>query len=330
MSIARFIGGTLLGCALLAACPAHAADDAISDEARRHFNAGVTLLQDPDGARYEDAFAEFQAAYAASLSPKILGNIGYCALKLERDGDAISAYTRYLQEVPDVDPVEAAQINRDLATLRAGLVRVTVIVDVPGAAVVDKRVPVRGETITNLYGPVNGRIEIGLRPGHHAIEMRLRGEVIGRWDFDARPGSALSRTFFRQVVQEVPRRRAPSTLPWIVTTIGGASLAASGVVGAVLLSKVNSISNNCPGNQCPSAYALKPAQDDVHLLVPIADTLLFGGAAVTLSGIGLLLWSGGSLAEPPSRASRAAPAISSIFCTSSGCTAAISGSFLGG
>src|SRR5579864_8266510 len=142
-SVARCIVVGLLGAAVLVASGAQAAGEPINEEARRHFNAGVSLLQDPDGARYEDAYREFEAAYAASLSPKILGNIGFCALKLERDDEAITAYTRYLAEVRDVDPAEAAQISRDIATLRAGLVRVTITVDAREATVVDRRLPVR-------------------------------------------------------------------------------------------------------------------------------------------------------------------------------------------
>jgi pimeloyl-ACP methyl ester carboxylesterase len=84
---------------------AHAAD-AISDEARTHFKAGVSLLQDPEGERVEEAYREFKAAYAISKSPKILGNMGFCAMRLERDGEAIEAYSQYLREVPDIDADE--------------------------------------------------------------------------------------------------------------------------------------------------------------------------------------------------------------------------------
>ncbi|MDP9035738.1 MAG: hypothetical protein M3O50_13115 [Myxococcota bacterium] len=322
MSIARCIARVVVGCVLLAAPSARAADESVNEEARRHFNAGVTLLQDPDGARYEDAFREFEAAYAASLSPKILGNIGYCALKLERDGDALRAYTRYLQEVPDVDPAEAAQINRDLATLRAGLVRVTVSADTPGWTVVDKRLPVRGESITNLYGPLNGKLEIGLRPGHHSIEIRAHGELMGPWDFDAAPGSTWQRTFYHEVATQGMHKRSSTTLPWVITGVGAASLVAGGVVGALTLTKVNAIASNCPNNTCPATYALKPAQDDARHLVPIADALLIGGAVVAATGLGLVLWSGGTVATTAPQSARA-----SAFCLSSGCMAAMSGSF---
>ncbi len=326
MTIARCIAGSLLGCALLASTAALAADEPVNDEAKRHFSAGVTLLQDPDGARYEDAFREFEAAYAISQSPKILGNIGYCALKLERDGEALTAYARYLQEAPDVDPAEAAQITRDLATLRAGLVRVVVSVDAPGWTVVDKRLPVRGESITNTYGPVSGKIEIGVRPGHHAIEIKAHGEAMGPWDFDAAPGSSWSRTFYRSAVAERGRKRSSSTLPWILTGVGAASLVAGGIVGAVTLGKVNGIANNCPNNQCPATYALKPAQDDARRLVPIADALLIGGAAVAATGLALVLWSNGTVAQAASPSARATPS-TTVFCSPSGCLAAMGGSF---
>ena len=89
---------------LLATSAVWAADVPITDEARGHFTSGVNLLKDPDGARYEDAYREFKAAYAAAASYKILGNLGLCALKLERDGEAIDAYEEYLKHAPDSRP----------------------------------------------------------------------------------------------------------------------------------------------------------------------------------------------------------------------------------
>lgn len=106
--------------ALLVAGSASAAEVKITDEARKHFNAGVALLRDPDGARYEDAYREFKVAYEASPSWKILGNLGLAAMKLERDGEAIAAFERYLSEgKKELDPTERSDIERDLSTLRA-------------------------------------------------------------------------------------------------------------------------------------------------------------------------------------------------------------------
>jgi hypothetical protein len=328
MSIARCIAGTVLGWALLFAPYAQAADDSINEEAKKHFSAGVSLLQDPDGARYEDAYREFEAAYSASLSPKILGNIGYCALKLERDGEAISVYTRYLQEVRDVDPAEATQIARDVATLRAGLVRVTVSVDSPDASVIDKRLPVRGESITNLYSTVNGKAELGLRPGHHLIEVKAHGETVDRWEFDAKPGATLSHAFSVKAAGE-PARKSPShTAAWLVTGVGGATLVAGGIVGAMTLGKVTSISNNCPNDRCPSIYALKSAQDDARRFIRITDTLLIGGGVITVAGLWLFFaTSGPDSSRPPSSAAGARAPQPWLTCSASGCLAEMNGTF---
>jgi hypothetical protein len=329
MSFTRFISGTVIASVVLCAPLLRAADDAIGEDARRHFNAGVNLLQDPDGARYEDAYREFEAAYAASQSPKILGNIGYCALKLERDGEAITAYARYLKEVKDVDPAEGTQVARDLATLRAGLVRVTLTVDSTDATVVDRRLPVRGDSVTNLYGPVNGSIEIGVRPGHHIIEARLHGETREPWEFDAEPGSKLSHAFVRKPpAAEPPRSSSPRVLPWVVMGAGAAGLIGGGIAGVITLSKVNTIANACPHNTCPATYQLKPAQDDVHRLETVTDTLFIAGGVVTAAGLGLLLATSGSSApSSPASASRTASARPVLACSLSGCVASMSGAF---
>jgi hypothetical protein len=328
MSIARCIAGTVLGCALLITPYAQAADDSINEEARKHFSAGVSLLQDPDGARYEDAYREFEAAYSASLSPKILGNIGYCALKLERDGEAIAAYTRYLQEVRDVDPAEATQITRDVATLRAGLVRVTVTVDAPDGSVIDKRMPVRGDSVTNLYSMVNGKVDLGLRPGHHIIEVKARGETQERWEFDAKPGATLSRAVTVKTPGEPVQKSSSHTVPWLVTGVGSATLVAGGIVGAMTLGKVTSISNNCPNDRCPSNYALKPAQDDARRFIRITDTLLIGGGVITVAGIWLFFaMSGPESSHPPSSTARTQSPQPWLSCSASGCVAAMNGAF---
>ena len=87
------------------------ADD-VSPEARAHFKTGVAYLEDPEGQRFEDAYAEFRKAYELSHSAKILGNLGLCAMKLERDGEAIDDYTKYLTEVVDIEANERARRSR--------------------------------------------------------------------------------------------------------------------------------------------------------------------------------------------------------------------------
>jgi hypothetical protein len=182
--------------------------DAAKEEARTHFKAGVILLQDPERPRYEEASTEFKRAYDLVHSPTILGNIGLCAMKLERDAEAIDAYTRYLAEVNDLTPAERAQTERDLVTLKAGLARVTVESQPDGAIVRDTRFPARGESVTNSYGPLQGKVELGLRRGHHVFKARYPDGAEATWEIDVNGGE--SHVFERPVEKVVaPIPRAP-------------------------------------------------------------------------------------------------------------------------
>ncbi|MGO8997301.1 MAG: hypothetical protein ACLQVI_28635 [Polyangiaceae bacterium] len=185
---------------------AHADDVVtITPEARARFSAGVNLLKDPDGPRYEEAYREFKAAYASSPSYKILGNLGLCAMKLERDDEAIQAYEKYLAQGKDLDPAEIAQVKTDLQTLKAGVVYVSVASDPPGAKVVDTRLPVRGDKITNIYGPVTQTARLGIRQGSHQMTAKLDGYPDVTWEFEAGSAEIPPHTFtFKKVDTSAP------------------------------------------------------------------------------------------------------------------------------
>lgn len=179
----------------LAAAPA-LADVPISEEARRHFNAGVAYLQDPDGARYAEAHQEFLTAYRISPSWKMLGNLGIAAMKLERDGEAVDAFTRYLQEgAAELDPAEQEQITRDLNTLKASLATINVEVVPGGAVIIDERIPLTGTPIVNRYGPVSGPLTLGVKAGRHRFTAQLQGYDAATWEIDATAGSTQSHSF---------------------------------------------------------------------------------------------------------------------------------------
>ncbi len=176
-----------LGLSLISA-PVWAADVPINEDARAHFSAGVNLLQDPDGARYEEAHREFKAAYAASPSWKILGNLGLSAMKLERDSEAIEAYRKYLAEGGNqVDADERAQFQRDLATLEAGVVRLTLQSDPPGATLEDERFPATGSATRNGYGALSAPLSLGVRAGRHRFTAKLAGHADAIWEVELSP-----------------------------------------------------------------------------------------------------------------------------------------------
>jgi hypothetical protein len=189
--VSSLFAGGLLTLALTAR-----ADVPITDKARESFNAGVNYMQDPDGAKYEDAYREFKAAYAISPSWKILGNLGIVAMKLERDGEAIEAFKAYLNEGgAALESDERAQFERDLATLSAGVVTITITTSPPGAQLIDERLPAQGQPIRNLYEGSALPIKIGIHAGHHRITARLAGYTDQVWEFDARPGGNEAHTF---------------------------------------------------------------------------------------------------------------------------------------
>jgi hypothetical protein len=287
--------------------PLAAQSQGISDEAKQHFQAGVSLLQDPEGERVEDAYREFKKAYEISGSSKVLGNIGFCAMRLERDGEAIDAYSTYLRDVPDIEAEERAQITRDLQTLTVGVVRVTIEVDRPGVRLVDVRVPVRGDRITNVYGPVNGKMDIGIRPGHHLVTAKLDGFEDTTWELDAYAGSREKHAFLMQtkvVAPPPPRtandgetqpRRSPSVLPWIIAGTGGAMMIAGTITGVVALGKTSDIEDSCPGNTCPKSFDLEGQRSTARTFVRLTDILLIGGGILLAGGVTWgLLSSGGS------------------------------------
>jgi hypothetical protein len=202
--------GTGLAVALVA-LPALAADVVINEEARAHFTAGVNLLQDPDGARYEEAYREFKAAYAASPSWKILGNLGISAMKLERDGEAIEAYRKYLTEGgKQVEADERAQFQRDLATLESGVVRLTLDSEPPGALIEDERFPTTGNAIRNAY-TTNGPLQIGVRAGRHRFTAKLAGRPDAVWEVELSPRQQQSYVFKFGQPSSAATAAAPAT-----------------------------------------------------------------------------------------------------------------------
>jgi hypothetical protein len=231
-----------LACGVLAglAPDARAEDVPISAEARNHFAAGVALLQDPKAPRYEEAYREFKAAYAASPSYKILGNLGLCAMKIERDEEAINAYEAYLKEAgPELDAPGREQIERDLLTLKSGLVTITVSAQPAGITLIDVRTPVQGADIRNVYGPLTAETTLGIRRGHHTVTAKLAGYLDQTWEFDANDQAPPPHAFV--MVKPLPpvartvRERPIPTAAWVTGGIAGVLAISGAVTGSLAL-----------------------------------------------------------------------------------------------
>ena len=293
-------------------------DAPISEQAKRHFDAGVALLQDPEGEKVEEAYRQFKTAYDISGSPKILGNMGFCAMRLERDGEAIDAYSRYLREVADIDPDERAQIVRDLQTLTVGVTRLTIETNTPGTLLLDERVPVRGPRVTNSYGPISEKqkLEIGVRPGHHVITARAPGRADSVWEFEAYAGAKAQHAFTlmepAKPLPPVPARvdRPSPVGPIIMLSAGGAMLVGAGITGIVALNKTGDIEDRCTNDICPRNFDLDGERSKARTFVSITDLLLAVGAVTVLGG---LYWTYRVSAASPEPAPAPAPAKASFL-----------------
>jgi hypothetical protein len=258
------------------------ADVAISEEARTHFAAGVALLQDPKAPRYEEAYREFKAAYAASPSYKILGNLGLCAMKIERDLEAIQAYETYLKEAgADVTAEQRQQVTRDLLTLRSGLMEVTVSSTPPGATIVDVRTPVEGQDVRNTYGPLTTALPLGLRHGHHTITARLVGYQDQQWEFDATSGKAPPHIFALQKVVSgehavVLRDRPIPTAAYVTGGITVALAVGGAYFGALAIGKRNDFNSLNDGMHVSQAQSARSSGETLNV---VTDSL-FGAAIV--------------------------------------------------
>jgi hypothetical protein len=312
---------TLLTVAFVAAqSPAFGADaqPPISDKARAHFGAGVSYMQDPDGARYEEAYREFKAAYADSPSWKILGNLGIAAMKLERDGEAITAYESYLSQGGDqVDADERAQMKRDLETLRAGVVTITINVTPEGSSIIDERLPVTGSSITNDYGvgPAGKPLKLGVRAGHHRIRARLAGFQDQVWDFEAVSGTQQPHTFQLVAAAAAPGTAtsvtgdAGPTRPVPISVYVGAGVTGAFTVGAVVTgllatSKHSQFQTANDGSNPAHAKALRDSGQTLNLV----NDVLVGGAVVA-AGVTAVLY----FARPRATSSNAGLMLSPEF-----------------
>jgi hypothetical protein len=318
----------LLGSASFATAPpvlAKAGDVPISDEARRQFKAGVALLGDPAGPRYEDAYRAFKAAYAASPSPKILGNLGLCAMSLERDGEAVEAYATYLAEVADISPEQRSQIKQDLEVLQTSLVTIELEVTPPGVTVTDERVPVTGAKIVNSYELGPDRRTLGIRPGHHVMRFRSAGYEPHEWEFDAAPGERLDKRVTLEPSKGAQGGRDPAADPakaggpaagngsdvgepsipaaaWAMLATTLAVGAGAGIVGGLSMSNKSSFDDALAAGDRAEAESLKSTGETLNLT---ADVLIGTAAAAAVVTLVLFLVRPGGDSESASEASPA-------------------------
>jgi hypothetical protein len=139
-------------------------------KAKQHMAAGVAFMQDPDGARYEEAYPEFRKAYELSGSLNALQNLAICSMKLELDGEAIKYFARFVEKKgDDIDEADKTQVERDLAALKSSVAWIKISSDKGGVSMSDVRTPRRGAKVRNQYDVGIQERAIGVHPGEHVF-----------------------------------------------------------------------------------------------------------------------------------------------------------------
>lgn len=271
-------------------------------EARLHFENGVALLE-ASPPNYQDAYRQFVLAYEKSgHSWKVLGNLGFTALNLERDGEALRYYQDYLDHGEDeVSREERKSIERELLLIEGNMARLTVQSPVEGARISVLR---KGSSVpAQLYPLEEGRAELGVRAGQLII-IAQAGDREQKWEVVLSPGESKSHTFdfdddeAAMTVDSAPgtsasvtdRGDAPGQSTNAMRSVGYATggLGIAAIVGAVITGVLSqeqaaSAREQCINDVCPEFVENDfGAASDLALLT---NVLFVGGGLLTAAGV---------------------------------------------
>jgi hypothetical protein len=299
----------------MTASPARA-DDAIPEEAKLYFKNGVELIQG-QSPNYQDAYYQFKLAWEKSKSWKVLSNWGLCALKLERDGEAIWAYTEYLKQ-KDIDPDERKELERDLLLLNGNAASVTLASDVADLEVIDARA---GSSVPpQSYRLENGKLALRLRAGSHTLTASSQGKSLRwevtlspgrtdehRFDFAASPGAPAVAAPVAATPSSLPPASSPPpvsaakssgtlrTVGYVVAGVGVLSVGGGVLMGMQAKSQESETRDKCKdlpviGFSCGESTRtdFESAQQKARL----ANVFLIAGGALAAGGVVMILVGG--------------------------------------
>ncbi len=263
-------------------------DPARLEEAKRHMKAGAAFYKDPSGHKCEEALREFRKAYELSGSLNAIKGMAVCDLELERDGESIELYATYLAGKRDtLDPAERAQVEADLATLRAAVARVSLSANAEQVRVTDVRTPARGYAIRNTYPVPTSGARLGVHPGQHVFTASAEGMLDQVWRVEIGNGGAYAHAFsFAGAPEEEP---APRPVPAAVYATAGLTVALA-VPWGVLAARAKSLNDDYQRvNGKEPAAQLSDMRNDVKNFNLLADIFL-GATLASLTATAVLFF----------------------------------------
>ena len=304
--------------AVLGTADLASAQEAISEEAKLYFRNGVELIQG-NPPNYQDAYYQFKLAYEKSKSWKVLGNLGLCSFKLERDGEALDAYNEYLKSGGnEIDPEERKALERDVLVITGNSAAVNLVSTVPDVEVVDVRA---GTSVPpQTYKFQGTSLALRLRAGSHSLVATTPDGKQERWEVQLSPGKTVEHQFAFGAgpavapvpVAPVPAEPAPQpvdegtsgggsglrTVGFVALGVGGAALIGGVVTGLMAKGKEDDALGQCDGKVC--ATAAEEDFDSASSLAGISTALYIGGGVLAAAGVGLVVFGGGKESPPAS------------------------------
>jgi hypothetical protein len=293
------------------ALDARAADEKISPEARAYFKNGVELLQG-DRPNYQDAYYQFKLAYDKSQSWKVLGNLGLCAVKLERDGEALTYYQDYLRRGgKDISKDEREAIERDLLLIKGNGATLELSSSETELELQDER---SGSTVGRQnHEFTGGKRTLFVRAGEHRLTAKAKDGRTLEWQVNVDPGRTVSHEFdFNAPAPEqtppAPAHQAqPGSPPppveapaastsnpvrligFITTGVGVAALGGGLITGLMANSKQDEATSKCDSQKICDPAA-EPLFEDAESLAGTSNVLWIGGGVVTAAGIAMIVF----------------------------------------
>lgn len=148
------------------------------------------------------------------------------------------------------------------------------------------------------------------------LEARLRTMEQAVAEERAREEALAAEQRARERERQTPPR-GPETWPWIVLGVGAAVVIAGAITGGIALGEADRLAADCPGTVCGPEIDFDGRNANIDTLGIAADVLLFGGAAIAVTGLilGLALGIGESAPESQPEVSAA--------CGPAGCAASL-------
>lgn len=308
----------LFACCLAAAsvAPSQALAAPTSAEvnaARETYREGVAL---ESAGNFAGALAKFREVAAVKSTARVRFHIGLCQEKIGRWNEALGAYKMAIAEAEKEnakDVIKEAESAR--AKLESRIPRLTV-----------RKAQGAESALVSLDGVELGSAmlgtEIPVDPGMHSIETALPGRAPKRTTVEVREGekksvdATLPDTSAPAPVvtgsatpTPVPTATTPQTakpsskvVPWFITGVGAASLAASGVFYFMRQGVISDLEDTC-GSALRCTEAERSTYDKGKTYTTIANVAL--GVGVVGIGVGtVLLLSGGKKEAPASASAR--------------------------